>query len=194
MTKSCLGPLGYLFMALPTHHYHRYTTLPLNLPGPTPNLPNFVAGAGVGRHKTTRINWNAHKSENSNISNMNEALTALFLAAITTPYKKHPENYLVGRTESNFWSIFSSFLIKYGKIKPMDLENNLQCMKNAWDPTSTIEDLFAQINDVNEYSIFARSPYINQALVNAGKIIILQTNTSPQEYKDWISVDPADCT
>ena len=39
---SALGPRGYLFIALPIDHYQRFTNVPLNLPGPTPELPRFT--------------------------------------------------------------------------------------------------------------------------------------------------------
>ena len=73
---------------------------------------------------------------------MNEVLSTLFLAAINPAYKKHLENDMIGRTNQPFWTIFQTFLIKYGRITPMDLENNLQRMKKEWDPSTPIEDLF----------------------------------------------------
>ena len=191
-TKSCLGPLGYLFVALPLEHYVRFTTTPLVIPGNTPSLPNFLPGMNAGQREQVRLNWIAHKAENNNIANMNEALTSVFLEAIGTTYKKHLENDLVGRVTSNFWEIFNTFLTKYGKIKPMDLENNLIRMKKDWDPSSPIEDLFAQINDANEYSIFAQHPYGDRDLVQAGEVVLLRTNMFSAEYKDWRSHDLAD--
>ena len=193
-TKSCLGPLGYLFVALPQMHYARFTAVPLVIPAPTPNLPNFIDGMNSGQREQVRLNWTAHKAENNNIANMNEALTSVFLEAIGDTYKKHLDNDLVGRVTSNFWQIFTTFLNKYGKIKPMDLENNLIRMKKDWDPSSPIEDLFAQINDANEYSIFAQHPYGVRDLVQAGEVVILRTNMFASEYKDWRTVDMADRT
>ena len=87
-TKSCLGPLAYLFVALPLEHYVRFTTTPLVIPGSTPSLPNFLPGMNAGQREQVRLNWIAHKAENNNIANMNEALTSVFLEAIGTTYKK----------------------------------------------------------------------------------------------------------
>ena len=39
---SALGSRGHLFIALPIEHYQRFTYVPLNLPGPTPELPQFT--------------------------------------------------------------------------------------------------------------------------------------------------------
>lgn len=184
-TKSCLGPLRYLFVALPLQHYMRYTAEPLTLPGPTPAIPNYPLNADKATIDQLKINWQAHKNENNNIQNMNEALTATFLALMPEAYTKHLENDLVGRTTSNFWTIFSSFLTKYGVVKPMDIEHNSIRMKTAYDPTTPIENLFAQINDANEYAIFANSPLSDATLVNAGEVLLLRTNAFTQEYHKW---------
>ena len=116
---------------------------------------------------------------------MNELLITLFLDAIPTAYKKHLDNDLVGRANSNFWNIFTSFLRKYGRRRPNDHELNLHRMKKYWDVTCPIEDLFSQINDAKEYSIFAGNAYNDATLVNAGEIIILRTSALPMEYKAW---------
>ena len=76
----------------------------------------------AGEREQHKLTWQAHKAENENIQNMNEALAAMFLDAISPTYKKSLDNDLIGRTNTNFWDIFQSFLNKYGKIKPMDIE------------------------------------------------------------------------
>ena len=57
-------------------------------------------------------------------------------------------------------------------------------MKKDWDPSSPVEDLFAQVNNGNEYSIFAQHPNGDRDLVQAGKVILLCTNMFAAEYKD----------
>ena len=184
-TKSGLGPLGYLFVALPPTHYMRYTSVPLILPTPAPETPNFPLSANQASREQVRIMWTNQKTENNNIENMNEALTALFLDAIPPTYKKYLENDLVGRTASNFWTIFETFLSKYGVVKPMDIENNNIRMKTAYDPALPIETLFSQIDDANEYAIFALSPLSDPMLVNAAEVCILRTGVFAQQYQEW---------
>ena len=41
-TKSNLGPLGYLFVALLPEHYAGFTNIPYVQPNPTPDLPTFL--------------------------------------------------------------------------------------------------------------------------------------------------------
>ena len=80
--KSGLGPLGYLFVALPQVHYTRFTNVPLVLPGPTPEILQYTLNMNPAERDATKLQWQAHKAENDNIRNMNEALTGRFLAAI----------------------------------------------------------------------------------------------------------------
>ena len=83
-----------------------------------------------------------------------------------------------------FWAIFSSFIDKYGKVTPTDIDDNVARMKKPWNPTDPIENMFAQINDVYKYSVFSRQP-IPQALVQAAEVLILQSGVFPTEYKVW---------
>ena len=131
--KLCLEPLGYLFVALPLIHYQQYTITPLNLPGPTPAISNFN-NQNTGQRDQTEINWAAHKAKNKNISNMNESLCTIFLQAIDPVYRKYLDNDMIGRTTQHFWTIFNTFLDKYGRITPMDLEHNLQRIKKTGIP------------------------------------------------------------
>ena len=86
--KSKLGPHGYLFLTLHPHHYLRFTVDPLNLPGPTPPLPNLQGILDSGQREQVRIKWIAHKTENNNIANIKKALTTLFLDAFSDAYKR----------------------------------------------------------------------------------------------------------
>ena len=152
-TKSQLGPFGYLFVALPLTHYQWFTNIPLNLPPPTPELPDFSEAIDQEDREYTRLIWQTVKAENNNIANIHEALTTVFLATIPDSYKQHLENDLVGRTNANFWGIFDTLFQKYGQVKPMDIEDNLTRMNKEWDPTTPIENIFSQINDTNDANL-----------------------------------------
>ena len=53
-------------------------------------------------------------------------------------------------------------------------------MKKQWDPFEPIETLFAQINDANEYSIFAAAPLQEHDLIQARGVLILRTGQFSQ--------------
>ena len=86
--KSGLSPLEYFFAVPPANHYQRFTPTPLALLGPTPQLPVYPPGANASVCENVKLHWQAHKAENNNIKNINEALASLFLAAVQPLYKK----------------------------------------------------------------------------------------------------------
>lgn len=121
-------------------------------------------------------------------------MAAMFLDTISPTYKNPLNNDLIGRTDTNFWDIFQSFKSKHGKIKSMDIEANNDRLRKPWDPSDPIENLFGQINDTKEYSIFAKSPLAEGTLINTGEVTILKTGILAQEYKDWRMVTGKDRT
>ena len=86
--------------------------------------PSFTARSQQSIDGSDHHQMNAQKCKNNNIKNMNDALTSFFLEEIPKSNKNHLKNDLVGRTASNFWSIFNTFLSKYGVAKPMDIEKH----------------------------------------------------------------------
>ena len=83
--------------------------------------------------------WQVQKAEHENIANMNEALLAMFLAAIQPAFNKSTKRDLIGRVSTNFWDVFDMFLTKYAKVKPMDLKANRARMESEWYPSVPIE-------------------------------------------------------
>ena len=192
--KSGLGPLGYLFVALPQEHYVRFTNVPLVVPGPTPMLPNFDILMGPAERDRAKLQWQAHRAENENINNMNEALTGLFLAAIRPEFQRHLDNDLVGITTQPFWTIFTSFLERYGQITPYDIQANRKRMEDPWIQGEPVEKLFAQINDAYEYGVFSGHNISEADMVQAGEILVLNHGNYASEYKDWRALPAANRT
>ena len=154
-----------LFVALPVVHYQQFTAVPLVLPGPTLQLPTYPPGTNTANQDNIKLTWQAHKAKNDNIQNMNQALLTLFLVSIEPAYKRHLENNLVDVTQQNFWDVFSSFLDKYGRVTPIDREQNIIRMKKQWDASEPIETLFVQINDAQECNIFAGNSFQEHDLI-----------------------------
>ena len=118
----------------------------------------------------------------------------MFLEGIDPAYKRHLDNDFVGVINGSFWNVFNGFLTKYGKVKPLDLEANTVRMKKRYEAADPIESLFAQINNAQEFRIFAGYPLTDKDLVLTAEVLILSTNQFSSEYKDWRSLDEADQT
>jgi hypothetical protein len=48
--------------------------------------------------------------------------------------------------------ILDHLFMAYGNIMAVDLENNFEQMRRAWDPQQPVESLFKQIQDCADYS------------------------------------------
>ena len=62
-------------------------------------------------------------------------------------------------------------------------------MKRRYKAADTIEYLFAQINDAQEFRIFAGYPLTDKDLVLTAEVLILSTNQFSPEYKEWKLLD-----
>ena len=96
---------------------------------------------------------------------------------------------MVGITTQPFWAMFSSFLDRYGKINPYDVQANRKQMEALWT-TEPIEKLFAQINDAYEYGIFADHPLSLANMVQTAEVLVLNNGNYATEYKEWRALPP----
>jgi hypothetical protein len=55
---------------------------------------------------------------------------------------------MVGFANISARVVLDHILITYGNITAVDLENNFEHMRRAWDPQQHVESLFKQIKDL----------------------------------------------
>jgi hypothetical protein len=62
-------------------------------------------------------------------------------------------NYeMVGFGNISAWDMLNHLFTTYNNITKVDLENNFEHMRRAWDPQQPVESLFKQIQDCADYS------------------------------------------
>jgi hypothetical protein len=66
----------------------------------------------------------------------------------------------------------------YGNITAVDLENNFEQMRRAWDPQKHGESLFKQIQDCADYSESGGAIIGHPQQINVGYANFLQLGTS----------------
>jgi hypothetical protein len=59
---------------------------------------------------------------------------------------------MVGFANIFAWAMLDHLFITYGNITAVDLENNFEHMRRAWDPQQPVESLFKQIQDFADYA------------------------------------------
>jgi hypothetical protein len=59
---------------------------------------------------------------------------------------------MVGFANITALEMLDHLFMTYGNITAVDLENNCEQMRRAWDPQQPVESLFKQIQDCANYS------------------------------------------
>jgi hypothetical protein len=61
-------------------------------------------------------------------------------------------NNMVGFSNITARAMLDHLFMTYGNITTVDLENNFEHMRRAWDPQQPVESLFKKIQDCADYS------------------------------------------
>jgi hypothetical protein len=67
-------------------------------------------------------------------------------------YLEFINNDMVGFTNTTARDMLDHLFLSYGSITAVDLENNWENMRKAWDPQQPVESLFNHIQDYVDYA------------------------------------------
>ena len=73
----------------------------------------------------------------------------------------------------------------YGVISAVDLADNDDKLREAYDPSQPLETLFHRFEAVVEYADAAKRPYVPDQLVSRDFLLILKTGLYNDAYKLW---------
>jgi hypothetical protein len=93
------------------------------------------------------------------------------------------------------WAMLDHLFMDYGNITAVDLENNFEQMRRAWEPQQPVESLFKQIQDCADYSEAGGLLIGHPQQINVGHAKIFATghfmsachrwNEKPNVEKTW---------
>jgi hypothetical protein len=102
---------------------------------------------------------------------------------------------IVGFANITAREIMDHLFMSYGNITDVDLENNFEQMRRAWDPQQPVESLFKQIQDCADYYEAGGVISGNPQQINVGYAKIFATghfmsacrrwNKKPNAEKSW---------
>jgi hypothetical protein len=81
-----------------------------------------------------------------------QALKKQIITVFEPMYLNILNDDMVGFANISARVMFDHIFITYGNITTVDLENNFEHMRRAWDPQQPVESLFKQIQDCADYS------------------------------------------
>ena len=140
------GMHGHCVLVTSPAAFVTLTATPAN-PGctlhPAPISPGPVLPAFTGALYRA---WEADNKTFEKYHNTDLALKKLLIAAVPHLYIKAIEHDVFGLATVTTLDLLTHLWAKYGKIRPADLDFNLQRINIPWHPPTPIEDLFAQLD------------------------------------------------
>jgi hypothetical protein len=177
------GPLGHLGLIVSDESYSMVaptteagTTLWVKPTAPgraSENTDGNAAQIGAARHS-----WEEAVLTYRTYTSVQQALEKQIITVFEPMYLDIINDDMVGFENITAREILDHLLMTYGNITAVDLENNFEQMRRAWDPQQPVESLFKQIKDCANYSEAVGVIIGHPQQINIGYAIFLQLGTS----------------
>jgi hypothetical protein len=92
---------------------------------------------------------------------------------------------MVGFANITAWEKMDHLFMAYGNITTVDLENNFEQMRRAWDPHKPVESLFKHIQDCADYSEAGGVLIEHPQQINVGYAKIFATGHFMSACRRW---------
>jgi hypothetical protein len=119
-------------------------TAPGRAPG---NTGSIAAQISAARHT-----WDEEVQTYRTYTSVQQALKKQIITVFEPMYLDVFNDDMVGFANISTRAMIDHLFITYGNITTVDLENNFEHMRRAWDPQQTVESLFKKIQDCANYS------------------------------------------
>jgi hypothetical protein len=151
------GTLGHLGLIVSDASYAMIA--PATDASPTlwvsPTAPGWAPGNTEGTSaqiSAARHIWEEDVQTYRTHTSVQQALKKQIINVFEPMYLEVLNDDMVGFANISAWDMLDHLFTTYGNITAVDLENNLEHMRRAWDPQQPIESLFNQIQDCADYS------------------------------------------
>lgn len=128
------------------------------------------------------------------VTRTDQALKQQLLSVYDDMYFKALRNPHVGYTNATTFQLIQHLYNTYGRITQIDLSDNEKRLKQTYDPTLPIENLFSQVEEAIEYAAAGGAPFTNNQIVTNAYLLIFQTGQFERACEDWDVMTPADKT
>jgi hypothetical protein len=126
--------------------------------GPTlwvnPTAPGWTPGNTDGtaaKIRAARHSWEEAVHTYCTCTSVQDALKKQIINVFEPMYLDILNDDMVGFANITDQEMLDHLFITYGNITDVDLENNFEQMRRAWDPQQPVESLFKQIQDCADY-------------------------------------------
>jgi hypothetical protein len=142
-------------------------TAPARAPG---NTDGTAAQISAARHT-----WDEEVHTYRTYTSVQQALKKQIITVFEPMYLDVLNDDMAGFANITARAMLDHLFITYGNITAVDLENNFEHMRRAWDPQQPVESLFKQIQDWADYSEAGGVMIGNTQQINVGYAKIFST-------------------
>jgi hypothetical protein len=153
-----------------------------NDPGPT---PTYTSGGTGAQREAERLTHTENRRIYDNNSNMDDAMKTLIIDAIEDVYLNELRNKYTGYLGVSTRDLLDHLLDRYGKISPIDIENNKNTMDEPIDTTQPIDVYFKTIDDCVQFAADAHVPYTEGQILQTTYHALAKTGHYQDACKEW---------
>jgi len=135
-------------------------------------------GEAVRQHKERLKIWKEYNVTDQTLKNQ-------LLSTFDEVHLKGLRNRHVGYQNVTAHDMIQHLYTNYGVITQADLDDNDARMRESFDASKPIEELFEQIEDATDYADAAGAPYNNSQVISRAYVLIYKTGEYNEACKDW---------
>lgn len=151
---------------------------PGNLPTIAPTASQAHIGEAVRQHKERLKIWKEYNATDLALKNQ-------LLTTFDEVYLKGLRNRHVGYQNVTARDMIQHLYTNYGVITPADLDDNDARMREPFDASKPIEELFEQIEEATDYADAAGAPYNNSQVLSRAYVLVHKTGEYNDACRDW---------
>jgi hypothetical protein len=115
--------------------------------------PTSIEGGGTSAQiSAAKHRWEEATTDFKTYNTVQSALKKQIITVIEPMYIDILNDDLVGFANTTSRDMFDHLFLSYGSITAVDIEQNFENIRKAWDPQQPVETLFKQIQDYVDFA------------------------------------------
>ena len=189
------GQHGHLGLVISPTTYNHISAVPFTkplFPGAQALIP---PGATQHLTRTLRIQFEEDLRVYHEVENVDKALKKQLVAAVESKYLDAIRNRTTDTITDPVYRVMEHLFSNYGDVTPETLQQREAIVKAIeYDPTTPIDNLFKEIDDLVDLSGRANIPMTPEQSITIAYVILWRTQVLKEYLKTWNSKAPADKT
>jgi regulator of replication initiation timing len=151
-------------------------------PGPLPLIP---AGATAAQISQAEREHRANVNEFHTCRNVHDALKHQLLQSVDEMYYRAVKQPHVAYANRSCRTLLQHLFDNYGQVHPIDLDDNTNKMRQAWDPTHPFETVIDQIDNAVDFAESGQQPFTAPQILSVAYTLVFNTGLYTDALDLW---------